>query len=107
MFASASEVRTYPVRAVRPAFLPAVCGARRAHLNQLSAALPQKLERRIVARHAALELRNGASSSCRTVLTLIVADLFSRSSRIREGFVIFSSVYAKCFQELTCGLRIA
>jgi acyl CoA:acetate/3-ketoacid CoA transferase len=40
---------------------PTVCGARRAYLGQLTAALPQKLERRIIARRAALELRNGAS----------------------------------------------
>jgi propionate CoA-transferase len=40
---------------------PAVSGARRAHLGPLAAAVPQKLERRIIARRAALELRNGAS----------------------------------------------
>jgi acyl CoA:acetate/3-ketoacid CoA transferase len=36
-------------------------GARRVHLGQLSAAIPDKVERRIIARRAALELRNGAS----------------------------------------------
>ncbi len=40
---------------------PTVSGARRAHLGQLKAAIPDKLERRIIARRAALELRNGAS----------------------------------------------
>jgi acyl CoA:acetate/3-ketoacid CoA transferase len=36
-------------------------GAHRVHLGQLTAAIPDKLERRIIARRAALELRNGAS----------------------------------------------
>jgi acyl CoA:acetate/3-ketoacid CoA transferase len=40
---------------------PTICGARRAHLGQLPTALPQKLERQIIARRAALELRKGAS----------------------------------------------
>ena len=40
---------------------PAVSGARRVHLGALSADVPVKLERRIVARRAALELRPGAS----------------------------------------------
>jgi propionate CoA-transferase len=40
---------------------PAVCGARRAALGALDVAIPSKLERRIVARRAALELRAGAS----------------------------------------------
>jgi propionate CoA-transferase len=40
---------------------PSISGARRAHLGQMTAALPDKLERRIIARRAALELRNGAS----------------------------------------------
>jgi len=40
---------------------PAVSGARRAHLGTLKADVPVKLERRIVARRAALELRRGAS----------------------------------------------
>jgi propionate CoA-transferase len=40
---------------------PSICGARRAHLPKASAALLDKLERRIIARRAALELRNGAS----------------------------------------------
>lgn len=40
---------------------PSISGVRRAHLGQLTAAVPQKLERRIIARRAALELRNGAS----------------------------------------------
>jgi len=40
---------------------PSICGARRVHLPKASAALPDKLERRIIARRAALELRNGAS----------------------------------------------
>ncbi len=38
-----------------------ISGVRRAHLGQLTAAIADKLERRIVARRAALELRNGAS----------------------------------------------
>ncbi len=38
-----------------------ICGARRAHLRQLTAAIFDKVERRIIARRAALELRNGAS----------------------------------------------
>jgi acyl CoA:acetate/3-ketoacid CoA transferase len=36
-------------------------GARRAHLGQMQAPVPEKLERRIIARRAALELRNGVS----------------------------------------------
>jgi len=40
---------------------PSISGARRAHLGQLTAAIPEKLERRIIARRAALELRKGAS----------------------------------------------
>ena len=40
---------------------PAVSGARRAHLGALQADVPSKLERRIIARRAALELRPGAS----------------------------------------------
>src|SRR6516164_4726794 len=40
---------------------PAVSGARRAHLGTLAAGIPSKLERRIVARRAAMELRAGAS----------------------------------------------
>jgi propionate CoA-transferase len=40
---------------------PSICGARRAHLPKASVALPDKLERRIIARRAALEIRNGAS----------------------------------------------
>jgi acyl CoA:acetate/3-ketoacid CoA transferase len=43
------------------AYDPAISGARKAHLGQLTAAIPDKLERRIIARRAALELRNGAS----------------------------------------------
>jgi propionate CoA-transferase len=43
------------------AYDPSICGARRAHLPKASAALPDKLERRIIARRAALEIRNGAS----------------------------------------------
>lgn len=40
---------------------PSICGARRAHLGQLTATIPDKVERRIIARRAAQELRNGAS----------------------------------------------
>lgn len=40
---------------------PSICGAHRAHLAKTTAAIPDKLERRIIARRAALELRNGAS----------------------------------------------
>jgi acyl CoA:acetate/3-ketoacid CoA transferase len=40
---------------------PTISGARRAHVGRMTAALPDKLERRIIARRAALELRNGAS----------------------------------------------
>jgi propionate CoA-transferase len=40
---------------------PGICGARRVHLAQTTVAVPDKLERRIIARRAALELRNGAS----------------------------------------------
>jgi acyl CoA:acetate/3-ketoacid CoA transferase len=43
------------------AYDPTICGARRAHLGQFAAVLPEKLERRIIARRAALELRPGAS----------------------------------------------
>jgi acyl CoA:acetate/3-ketoacid CoA transferase len=39
---------------------PTISGARRAHLGE-TAAVPDKLERRIIARRAALELRHGAS----------------------------------------------
>lgn len=40
---------------------PSISGAHRAYLGQMTAAVPEKLERRIIARRAALELRNGAS----------------------------------------------
>src|ERR1022692_3157202 len=40
---------------------PSVSGSRRARLGALAAEIPSKLERRIVARRAALELRAGAS----------------------------------------------
>ncbi len=40
---------------------PAVSGSRRADLGALAAEIPSKLERRIVARRAAMELRAGAS----------------------------------------------
>jgi len=40
---------------------PTVSGSRRAHLGALAAEIPSKLERRIVARRAAMELRAGAS----------------------------------------------
>jgi acyl CoA:acetate/3-ketoacid CoA transferase len=40
---------------------PTVSGSRRAHLGRLAAELPKKLERRIIARRAAMELRTGAS----------------------------------------------
>jgi acyl CoA:acetate/3-ketoacid CoA transferase len=40
---------------------PSVSGGRRAHLGGPAGALPQKLERRIIARRAALEIRSGAS----------------------------------------------
>ncbi|MCC6392764.1 MAG: acyl CoA:acetate/3-ketoacid CoA transferase [Bryobacterales bacterium] len=40
---------------------PAVSGAKRAHLGAIAAGIPSKLERRIVARRAAMELRPGAS----------------------------------------------
>ena len=40
---------------------PTVSGARRARLGSLVAGIPQKLERRIIARRAAMELRPGAS----------------------------------------------
>jgi len=43
------------------AYDPAVAGLRRAHLGALAVEIPAKLERRIVARRAALELRAGAS----------------------------------------------
>lgn len=40
---------------------PTVSGSRRAHLGRLAADVPSKLERRIIARRAAQELRRGAS----------------------------------------------
>jgi propionate CoA-transferase len=40
---------------------PSISGAHRAHLAKTTVAIPDKLERRIIARRAALELRNGAS----------------------------------------------
>lgn len=40
---------------------PSVSGNRRAHLGNFSAEVPSKLERRIIARRAAMELRSGAS----------------------------------------------
>ena len=40
---------------------PTVSGSRRAHLGRLAAELPARLERRIIARRAAKELRRGAS----------------------------------------------
>ena len=40
---------------------PTVSGSRRAHFGRLAAELPAKLERRIIARRAAKELRRGAS----------------------------------------------
>jgi len=40
---------------------PTVSGSRRAHLGRLTAELPPKLERRIIARRAAMELRPAAS----------------------------------------------
>jgi acyl CoA:acetate/3-ketoacid CoA transferase len=40
---------------------PTVSGSRRAHLGRLAAEVPAKLERRIIARRAAMELRTGAS----------------------------------------------
>jgi acyl CoA:acetate/3-ketoacid CoA transferase len=40
---------------------PTVSGARRAHLGHLKAGIPEKLERRIIARRAALELKSGVS----------------------------------------------
>ena len=43
------------------AYDPSVSGSRRAHLGALAAGIPAKLERRIVARRAAMELRAGAS----------------------------------------------
>lgn len=43
------------------AYDDAVSGVRRASLRQVALALPEKLERRIVARRAAMELRPGAS----------------------------------------------
>jgi acyl CoA:acetate/3-ketoacid CoA transferase len=43
------------------AYDPTVGGSRRAHLGALLAEIPAKLERRIVARRAAMELRAGAS----------------------------------------------
>jgi acyl CoA:acetate/3-ketoacid CoA transferase len=38
-----------------------ISGVHRAHMGELNAALPDKFERRIIARRAALELRNGTS----------------------------------------------
>ncbi len=43
------------------AYDSSISGARRAHLGRMAASVPDKLERRIIARRAALELRNGAS----------------------------------------------
>ena len=40
---------------------PSVSGVRRVHLGRLAAQLPPRLERRIIARRAAMELRDGAS----------------------------------------------
>jgi propionate CoA-transferase len=40
---------------------PTVSGSRRAHLGRLAAEIPGKLERRIIARRAAMELKPGAS----------------------------------------------
>ena len=40
---------------------PTVSGSRRAHLGTLAAEIPAKLERRIIARRAAMELQSGAS----------------------------------------------
>lgn len=40
---------------------PSIGGSRRAHLGALAAGIPEKLERRIVARRAAMELREGVS----------------------------------------------
>ena len=40
---------------------PTVSGSRRAHLGTLAAEIPAKLERRIIARRAAMELKPGAS----------------------------------------------
>jgi acyl CoA:acetate/3-ketoacid CoA transferase len=40
---------------------PTISGTRRAHLGRLAAAIPDKLERRVIARRAALEIRPGAS----------------------------------------------
>lgn len=40
---------------------PTISGSRRAHLGKLAADVPTKLERRIIARRAAMELRPGAS----------------------------------------------
>ena len=40
---------------------PSISGSRRAHVRQMTAAIPDKLERRIIARRAALELRSNAS----------------------------------------------
>ncbi len=38
-----------------------ICGAKRAHLGMATADIPAKLDRRIIARRAALELKSGAS----------------------------------------------
>jgi propionate CoA-transferase len=40
---------------------PTICGSRRAHLDRLSSEVPKKLERRIIARRAAMELSRNAS----------------------------------------------
>lgn len=40
---------------------PSVSGARRMHMGRLAAEIPARLERRIIARRAAMELRDGAS----------------------------------------------
>ena len=40
---------------------PTISGNRRAHLGRVTASIPDRLERKIIARRAALELRNGAS----------------------------------------------
>lgn len=40
---------------------PTICGSRRANLGAFAAEIPAKLERRIIARRAAIELRQGAS----------------------------------------------
>lgn len=40
---------------------PSIGGPRRAHLGTVAAEIPEKLERRVIARRAAMELREGAS----------------------------------------------